>query len=447
MFGISLGNKLNTVIGIDFQQKNLIFYSMTGDNRQTINVKRVLFTSTEPDEKFFNFFGEQLAAYGRENPSLQAAVVSLLVSDNAVVTDTVNIPAINRKAMDNGFELAMKTLYSNYDDLKVNKLLAATNKQYGTFFVTMINKKLLTELNKTCAANRFFATSVTFPANTTVNAVGKLRPKYRRSSYLMLDIKENYTRVILANKGHAVGGSTLPFGYGILSDKKVVAEDMLFDHSFADLTVINANERAKAKSLTMMADDNSQTELEPGDVVNLDGSITKEDGTLIQPDGTVIRPDGTVVPPAQRPTEDDGLVDKPAADGDDEDEDELSSTEQGGFKAYRRVARKLPKFMQRPVPTDAKGFVYENFRIFIKWALSYLRGNEQLTTLSAPEFVLVNMPAEYDFLFERVNADKEEQKIEFVSFDPAIEDNDDVTRNLELFGAFYSRNVNTTNNF
>lgn len=413
------GNKLNTVISINFQEKSIVFYSMTGDNRQSINVKRVLFRSSEPHEKFFKFFGEQLAEYGRENPSLQAAVVSVVVPDNAVVTDTVNIPAINRKAMDNGFELAMKTMYTNFDEMKTNKMLATSNKQYGTFFVTMIKKDFLSELNKTCVTNRFLPTFVTFPANTTVNAVGKLRPKFKRSSYLMLDIKENYTRVIFAVKGHAVGASVLPFGFEILSDKKVVAEDMLFDHSFADLTVINANERAKAKSLTMMAEDRSQTELEPGDVVNIDGSITKEDGTVIQTDGTIIRPDGTVVPPV----------------------------EQGGFKAYQRVARKLPKFMQRPTPTNARDFVYENFRIFVKWALSYLRGNDQLTTLAEPEFVLVNMPAEYDFLFERVNADKAEQKIEFVSFDPAIEDNATVTHNLELFGAFYSRNVNTTNNF
>ncbi len=441
------GNKLNTVISINFQEKSIVFYSMTGDNRQSINIKRVLFRSSEPDEKFFKFFGEQLAEYGRENPSLQAAVVSVVVPDNAVVTDTVNIPAINRKAMDNGFELAMKTMYTNFDEMKTNKMLAASNKQYGTFFVTMIKKEFLSELNKTCVTNRFLPTFVTFPANTTVNAVGKLRPKFKRSSYLMLDIKENYTRVIFAVKGHAVGASVLPFGFEILSDKKVVAEDMLFDHSFADLTVINANERAKAKSLTMMAEDRSQTELEPGDVVNIDGSITKEDGTVIQTDGTIIRPDGTVVPPVENAQDDDGLVTGDDSNAQGDEDDDGTPVEQGGFKAYQRVARKLPKFMQRPTPTNARDFVYENFRIFVKWALSYLRGNDQLTTLAEPEFVLVNMPAEYDFLFERVNADKAEQKIEFVSFDPAIEDNTTVTHNLELFGAFYSRNVNTTNNF
>ena len=149
------GNKLNTVISINFQEKSIVFYSMTGDNRQSINVKRVLFRSSEPDEKFFKFFGEQLAEYGRENPSLQAAVVSVVVPDNAVVTDTVNIPAINRKAMDNGFELAMKTMYTNFDEMKTNKMLAASNKQYGTFFVTMIKKEFLSELNKTCVTNRF----------------------------------------------------------------------------------------------------------------------------------------------------------------------------------------------------------------------------------------------------------------------------------------------------
>ena len=148
------------------------------------------------------------------------------------------------------------------------------------------------------------------------------------------------------------------------------------------------------------------------------------------------------MPPTEQPVDedDDGFV---TAD----ETQSVAAPQDASGKSYQRVARKLPKFMLRPTPTDARGFVYENFRIFIKWTLSFLRSNEQLTTLGEPEFVLVNMPAEYDFLFERVNRDKAEQHIEFVSFDPAIEDNTAITHNLELFGGFYSKLVNTTNNF
>ena len=409
------GAKLNTVVSINLQEKSLVFYTMPGENRAAINMKRVLFRGNTLDDKFFKFFGEQLAEYGREN-----------------------IPSINRKAMASSFDLAIKTMYNDSEELKINKSLALLNKQYGTYIVTMLNKQLLADVNKACSTNKFVASFVTFPANTTINAVSKLRPKYKRSTYLMLDIKENYTRFIFANKGRAIGSMILPFGYEILSDKKVFAEDMLFDHSFSDLTVINANEKARAKQLTTMADDG----LDPGDVVNPDGSITKEDGTIVQPDGTIINPDGTVVPPTEQPVDedDDGFV---TAD----ETQSVAAPQDASGKSYQRVARKLPKFMLRPTPTDARGFVYENFRIFIKWTLSFLRSNEQLTTLGEPEFVLVNMPAEYDFLFERVNRDKAEQHIEFVSFDPAIEDNTAITHNLELFGGFYSKLVNTTNNF
>lgn len=432
------GAKLNTVVSINLQEKSLVFYTMPGENRAAINMKRVLFRGNTLDDKFFKFFGEQLAEYGRENPSFQAAVVNVVLPDNAVATDTVNIPSINRKAMASSFDLAIKTMYNNSEELKINKSLALLNKQYGTYIVTMLNKQLLADVNKACSTNKFVASFVTFPSNTTINAVSKLRPKYKRSTYLMLDIKENYTRFIFANKGRAIGSMILPFGYEILSDKKVFAEDMLFDHSFSDLTVINANEKARAKQLTTMADDG----LDPGDVVNPDGSITKEDGTIVQPDGTIINPDGTVVPPTEQPVDedDDGFV---TAD----ETQSVAAPQDASGKSYQRVARKLPKFMLRPTPTDARGFVYENFRIFIKWTLSFLRSNEQLTTLGEPEFVLVNMPAEYDFLFERVNRDKAEQHIEFVSFDPAIEDNTAITHNLELFGGFYSKLVNTTNNF
>lgn len=394
--------KFNTVVGINEQEKSLIFYSMLGDNKANVNMKRILYKCNLFDEEFFSLLSDEMGNYARENPSAQAAGVSIIVPDNAIITDTINIPAVNRKAMANSFRVAVDTMYVNHDDMKVNPLLAASNKQYGTFGVTMMKKQLIADLNKACSVNKLLAQVITFPANGVVNAVSRLRPKYKRSSYMFLDIKENYTRICFAAKGRATAAALLSFGFSILSDRKLAAEDMLFDHTLGDITVINAKEKARAKQLTMLAE---QTE-----------DIAVE----------------------QQPEQDDsGFVTAPAAPVVDEN----------AAKSYHKQARKLPKFMVRPTPEDANGFVYENFRIFVKWALLYLRNNEQLVAQGEPEFVLVNMPNKFDFLYEKVNADKDIHKIEFVPFDPSVDDNPTVTYNLELFGGFYSKNVNPTNIF
>ena len=71
--------------------------------------------------------------------------------------------------------------------------------------------------------------------------------------------------------------------------------------------------------------------------------------------------------------------------------------------------------------------------------------NEQSGYLAAPQYVLVNMPAEYGYLIERVNA--EDSGLEFRWFDPAREDNTQLTGNLDLYGALFMDNYNRQNNF
>ena len=36
----------------------------------------------------------------------------------------------------------------------------------------------------------------------------------------------------------------------------------------------------------------------------------------------------------------------------------------------KKTPRKLPMFMQRPIPDTPEGIAQENFRVFAKWALS-----------------------------------------------------------------------------
>ena len=104
--------------------------------------------------------------------------------------------------------------------------------------------------------------------------------------------------------------------------------------------------------------------------------------------------------------------------------------------------------MLRDNPTDKDGYVYENFRVFVKWALTLIQRNPNIVMQGKPEFVVVNLPEQYDFVFEMVNNDqKTNNGLEFVNFDAKEERSELITSHLELYGGFVQSKANSVNVF
>lgn len=218
-----------------------------------------------------------------------------------------------------------------------------------------------------------------------------MNTKMRSSSYLLLDIREDESRYVFVAKGRAAGFYRLPFGYSALHKTRVSAEDLLIDHSVAELAVLNAKEKAKSKQLTMMRDDMSE-ELNDADVA--DGEIPEEDVDFTPPtvsDGQTIK----VLP--------------------------------------KKTARKLPKFMLRPTPETEEEYLSENFRLFVKWSLNLISENNKICLQGKPEAVYVRMPEQYNGVFDTVNNEKQDNGIEFKPLEIRSAD-DYVLNHLELYG-------------
>ena len=125
-------------------------------------------------------------------------------------------------------------------------------------------------------------------------------------------------------------------------------------------------------------------------------------------------------------------------------EEEHKKTGRPVFK--KKTPRKLPKFMQREVPETEEGILYENFRVFVKWALTLIQGNPKITELGKPEFVCVNLPENLAGVLDKVNEEAEENGIEFTrlpgdNLDPVI------TSNLEMYGALFPKQMSPVNRF
>ena len=117
----------------------------------------------------------------------------------------------------------------------------------------------------------------------------------------------------------------------------------------------------------------------------------------------------------------------------------LSDAETGNALAGKR--RKAPKILSRERPQTEEGFVYENFRPTIKYALEILSGNPELSPSEPLKNVYLNIPEEYGFLFDMIRSENLS-----LSFEP-LALSEEVKADLALYGGFYLKKYNKLTDF
>lgn len=392
-----------TTIAIDTEHSAFHFYSMPGSGSATITHTVKNYGGGHFDDEFFGKFKDAVADFVAENPADGVRKVSVILPDTAVLTDTVKIPTMRgfgqtKKTLD----ITLGGLYRNYADLHIISRVAAKNKQYVTYAITAVQKRVVTSIYAACSENKLLVDTLTFASNATVGGATIINPKLKNASYLLLDLKDTYARFTFVAYGKTIGYYILPFGLEFLRKPKVVQEDMLFDHSYAELSVLNAREKAKSKRLTVMAMESvAEDESAEDEQVEADEPIQEEENAEEAAENMIVQP---------------------------------------SLKMFTRKARRLPNFMQRDIPETAEGILYENFRVFVKWALTLIASNEKLTQIAKPEFVCVNMPQELAHVLDTVNEETEENGISFTAL-PISDFDSNVTANLELYGGLFPKQL------
>ncbi|MBO4861135.1 MAG: hypothetical protein J5530_06285 [Clostridia bacterium] len=398
----------SSAIYIDTRDKAVHYYGSVG-GRAVHDVAN--YNSRTLDSAFFNDFTEILVGFMRKYTPAQAANSTVILPDSVIMTDIITLPAMKSNIMRGTVESTLSGLYKNRKELRLNTFYALQNRQYSEVCICGVKELLISAVKNSCVTSRFNAQNITFAAETSARAASALNSKLKGATYLLLDIKETYTRVVYVYKGMSLGFSALPFGYSILEKPKLASEDMLFDHSVAELAVLNARERAKARAVTFIGEgivDATQVVIPQNDENDENG---EEDDDAFS--------GGDFADPARQP----GTVYKTLP---------------------KKSARKLPKYMLRPMPSADEGVADENFRIFAKWALCYLQGNPKLESLAGAKAVYVNLPEHLNHVITAINEEHSENKYQFL---PASFDTRDefVQRNIELYGGLFvggSRNNN-----
>lgn len=412
----------STTISIDTENSIFNFYSMVDGSIEHF-VKG--FPNGPLNDDFFEKFKLAVRNYVNKKPSEKIRKVTVVLPDSAVLTDMVKVPTMKgmgqtKKMLD----VTLSSLYRNYNDLRVSSYLADHNKQYSTFAVSAVQRKIVSAIYAACSENKLLADTLVNTSSATIGGAVLINPKLKNKTYLFLDIKEVSSHFIFVVNGKAVGSYTLPFGLDFLNKSKVVQEDMLFDHSFAELAVLNAREKAKAKKLTIMALDPESDEADEDFDSDTEVLALGADEEL--------------------PAEDEEIEE---AEETDDEETEAEANENTvaepmpSLKLFTKKApRKLPKFMQREIPETDEGILFENFRIFVKWALTLIHENEKFTELGKPEFVCVNLPRNMVYILDKVNEEAEENGIEFTHL-PFNVTGRPIRYNLELYGGLAPKQI------
>ena len=403
-------SSFSATIAIDTARNVFHFYSMIDGDKTTISHYIKGYTGSQLDDNLFLKFKDAVREFAQKVPSDTVQKVTVVLPDNAVTIDTVRIPTIKGSSQTNrALDTVLRGLFKNYDDLHVIANIEEQNKQYTTFSIAAVQKQIVSSIYAACSENKLLVDTLTFASSASIGTAMMLHPKLKTASFLFLDIKDAHSRFVFVAKGSIVGYYHLPFGLEFLRRPTVTREEMLFDHSYAELVVLNAKERAKSKKLAEEA-------LKEGNEEAVIGSEEEESDVSLESD-----------------------------ESNDEENSSISlGLNQNVF--VKKTPRKLPKLIQREISKTEEGIAYENFRIFVKWALTLINGNERLVELGEPEFVCVNLPKDLAHLIDKVNEEEQENGISFIRL-PTVGEKLAVVSNLELYGGLFPKQISSSGKF
>ncbi len=393
MFNLNLPfSAIDSVISINADFKSITFYSVDKKNKSNILIEQERYKAKPFEQDFYEMLKNSVAL--RFKNAQRSGRVALILPDSLFLMDTIKIPIIQKKAMANSLNLAIDALYKNSREIKFITSPLTRDKKTATYAILGVRKEIIAKVTDAIERAGASLSGITFSASAMVNGAMAINSKLKTASYVLLDIKEDVSFFAFVVRGKVMGYYSLPFGYSIIKDDSVKDEISLFDHTAGDLLVLNADEKAKSKHITSFDDKDSQDE-------------TIESLDL---------------------------------------DEELEEDNQRVGALYKRLNRKLPKFMLRPTPNTKEGFEIENFRPFVKWTLELLRNNAEILALGSTDTVYVNMPDKFNHILKTVNVEQGQNK---VTFQPLSQNKQNETggANLSLYGGLLIKKYNTKNNF
>ena len=247
-----------SVISIDTNKKTVDFFKKADNGKGEIVHTKESFSSDFGTEEFYEALKGAIKIHCNKKTDGKTAVV---LSDNLFFVDTIKLPVIQKKAMENSLSLAMSALYENHNELKYKFFSIYGDKQNTTYLVSGIREAIFKKIVSTVEEGGVDVAFVTFASNSAVCGAISVESKLKGEDFVLIDVKDDFTRISLAVSGKASGFFSLPIGLKHISDAEVNGEYEYFDHSIAEREVANAKALAKNKKIVEVEVDDDTVEL------------------------------------------------------------------------------------------------------------------------------------------------------------------------------------------
>ncbi len=408
---------ISSVVYFDDVDKSIYLYYKENDGKGNFVCVAEPFNHNPSENGFFTALSNVVKIHFNKKAFGKTALV---LPDYLFFTDTIKLPLIQKKAVNSSLSVAFNNIYSNSKDLKYLAYPLFKDKKNIIYNVVGIQKQILEAAFSALSSIGVDVWGVTFASNSAVDKALHFNSKLKNSGALLIDVKSKFTRFSLVVDGRAISFFSLPFGYSAFSESEVIREACLFDHSSAELLVLNSKEKAKNKKLT--------TYDSTPDMLGVENFLKSVVGDVSDNQDE-----------SSTPSETPNAI---ADEFDESDEESVVVTENSRGR-HNKVLKKLPKYLIRPTPETKEGFIYENFRPIVKWALEIIQGNQEVFANGLPKNVLVNIPAQFNSVFDFIKAEGESE----VTFLPLADTEHKDTSNLELFGGLLIGKRNKHNVF
>lgn len=240
------GDRKTASVYLDTEGKLMHFFTCAGED---VAVESYEYDCSDFSDDFYRRVNECANAFAGKIGAEKKPKLSVVLSDSAVFTDVVSVPFMRGKSPKNTLDIMLSGSFPKRNDLTIQEYLADKNKQGYVYFITGTKTEVVSTLKAVCSSQKNVVCGCSYAAESTILGYGALGGDVK-SSFIFLDVKKDYSRIIFVYKGLAIGAEIIPFGYSLFDKKVVVNEEKLYNHSAASRAVIGAYEFALSNEIS-----------------------------------------------------------------------------------------------------------------------------------------------------------------------------------------------------
>ena len=240
------GDRKTASVYLDTDQKLMHFFTCTGDE---VAVESYEYDCNDFSDDFYRRVNECANAFAGKTGAIKKPKLAIVLPDTAVFTDVISVPVMRGKSPKSTLDIMLSGSFPKRNDLTIQEYPADKTKQGYTYFVTGVRTEIVSTLKAVCSSQKNAVSGCSYAAESLILGYGALGGDIK-SSFIFLDVKDNYSRLVFVYKGLVIGSEIIPFGYFIFDKKVVVNEEKLYNHAAASRAVIGAYEFALSNEIS-----------------------------------------------------------------------------------------------------------------------------------------------------------------------------------------------------